>query len=383
MALIKCPECGNDVSDKAIKCPRCGYPLKQEEIKTVPEQKEDNFNSSEDSAFEVGEKKKKGTKKIGIYVGGALLLLVASVGSFVGKIANQPFAVNEMSLSKWKLTDSDTYSDYYKGFIESDQTKPFIAVIGNYKDKESKPDFYVYMEDGKGEFEAIENDDDDPSIKYLPVGYIPGNVVSDSDIEKITYDDNQYDDNYNDTSCMIYIDIEMKKKENGLLFVQIENDLNKKIKKNVEINIVDGKGEYSYYLRDLPLKSRGVTVKLIPQLFCKAESIKDGDYTVEEPFEVKKEGENLNKYVSYDGKEEMSFGNLENGLLLYTEKLVDGGREDERDKVYNRASVISKNKCEIETYIFSNKEDKILMPSYEINKIGYVKIEKYNTQRSQ
>lgn len=123
MALIKCPECGNDVSDKAIKCPRCGYPLKQEEIKTVPEQKEDNFNSSEDSAFEVGEKKKKGTKKIGIYVGGALLLLVASVGSFVGKIANQPFAVNEMSLSKWKLTDSDTYSDYYKGFIESDQTK--------------------------------------------------------------------------------------------------------------------------------------------------------------------------------------------------------------------------------------------------------------------
>ena len=25
MALIKCPECSNDVSDKAEKCPKCGY----------------------------------------------------------------------------------------------------------------------------------------------------------------------------------------------------------------------------------------------------------------------------------------------------------------------------------------------------------------------
>ena len=27
MALIKCPECGQDVSDKAIQCIHCGYPL--------------------------------------------------------------------------------------------------------------------------------------------------------------------------------------------------------------------------------------------------------------------------------------------------------------------------------------------------------------------
>ena len=27
MALIKCPECGQDVSDKAAQCPRCGYPI--------------------------------------------------------------------------------------------------------------------------------------------------------------------------------------------------------------------------------------------------------------------------------------------------------------------------------------------------------------------
>ena len=26
MALIKCPECGNSISDKAEKCPHCGMP---------------------------------------------------------------------------------------------------------------------------------------------------------------------------------------------------------------------------------------------------------------------------------------------------------------------------------------------------------------------
>ena len=27
MALIKCPECGRQVSDRAIECPGCGYPI--------------------------------------------------------------------------------------------------------------------------------------------------------------------------------------------------------------------------------------------------------------------------------------------------------------------------------------------------------------------
>ncbi len=27
MALIKCPECGKEVSDKAQNCPNCGYPI--------------------------------------------------------------------------------------------------------------------------------------------------------------------------------------------------------------------------------------------------------------------------------------------------------------------------------------------------------------------
>ena len=29
MALIKCPECGKDVSERASCCPNCGYPINE------------------------------------------------------------------------------------------------------------------------------------------------------------------------------------------------------------------------------------------------------------------------------------------------------------------------------------------------------------------
>ena len=32
MALTKCPECGGDVSDKAVACPHCGCPLNVQPI---------------------------------------------------------------------------------------------------------------------------------------------------------------------------------------------------------------------------------------------------------------------------------------------------------------------------------------------------------------
>lgn len=32
MSLVKCPECGNDVSSSATSCPKCGCPLKDSKV---------------------------------------------------------------------------------------------------------------------------------------------------------------------------------------------------------------------------------------------------------------------------------------------------------------------------------------------------------------
>ena len=41
MALITCPECGKQISDKAHACPNCGLPLSQDTQIIVPETKEE------------------------------------------------------------------------------------------------------------------------------------------------------------------------------------------------------------------------------------------------------------------------------------------------------------------------------------------------------
>lgn len=46
MALIQCPECGKDISDKATQCIHCGYPLNEHEItiKDIASLKADIYN---------------------------------------------------------------------------------------------------------------------------------------------------------------------------------------------------------------------------------------------------------------------------------------------------------------------------------------------------
>lgn len=47
MALIKCPECNHEVSDKAKTCPNCGYPILKLKIKKRKSRRKKNEESSE------------------------------------------------------------------------------------------------------------------------------------------------------------------------------------------------------------------------------------------------------------------------------------------------------------------------------------------------
>ena len=62
MALMKCPECGKEMSSTALSCPHCGAPNKQEQVK---------------------EESKKSNQLIST-IGGILMLCVALFGDNFG-----------------------------------------------------------------------------------------------------------------------------------------------------------------------------------------------------------------------------------------------------------------------------------------------------------
>ncbi len=70
MALIKCPECGKEISDKAKTCPNCGSPVLAEQPK------ENNVNSSSSS-------KPKKNSKLGVV---ALVLSILGCSFVIGVI---------------------------------------------------------------------------------------------------------------------------------------------------------------------------------------------------------------------------------------------------------------------------------------------------------
>ena len=47
MALIKCPECGREISDKAFSCPGCGYPYIQEEKERLDKIRQEKLREKE------------------------------------------------------------------------------------------------------------------------------------------------------------------------------------------------------------------------------------------------------------------------------------------------------------------------------------------------
>lgn len=80
MAMIKCSECGNKVSDKAEKCPKCGCPIK-DTLELIKEKEEKKKAKKEEKE----QKKKRLTKqqKTRIVVGAIILGLIIAVSVFL------------------------------------------------------------------------------------------------------------------------------------------------------------------------------------------------------------------------------------------------------------------------------------------------------------
>lgn len=378
MAFIQCPECEQSISDKATKCPKCGYPIKEyldsKAEETPPENSGDDSAGTEDFANIQKPPKQKSKKKIALIAAlvviAAALVAAVSLGIFKAKLS-----VEDITIGKWRLTDSSGYSDCYEGIITSAQKKPFVAVIGQYDDivqyddEESVPEF-AYVENGNGVFKTWVDSDEDPSIKYRPIGYLGGTPVDISDM-KVKYSDSGYydpqDENY--SYCIVTFNIEMNKDKDGLLIFDIVNETYNETYKNMVAVVVNGKAEYKYGAK-LPHKARGIDVSIEPKMFCESAAIKTEDYMIEEKYTATRHEGYYSD--SYSGRETLTFPNCTDGFVIYTQELKDGGNKDNRNVVQNLKIFLRDGECTLTTYDSADKDETILMPRYEFNIIGYV-----------
>ncbi len=383
MALIKCPECGQMISDKAESCPKCGY-----QMQDSPEKAEDGLSRAgaaearENKEIPVATEKhrtgyslkaaltsafgaKKSKKKTVIIIAG--IALVIFVVLFWLCMANSAPKVSEISISKWRLSDSYMYSDRYEGSVAADQKKPFVAVIGQY-DEESKTPQLVYMEEGAGTLKTLESKYDDPSVKYKAIGYLTGTKV-DAKSMTIKYKDRDYDDYSDQTSCDVDIEMDMRNNKTGLLLFDVVNQTNGDKDSNLIAVVVKGKTEYTYYA-ELPYKSRGIEISIEPKLFCESSPVKQDDYTVEKNYSAEKDERKYS--TSYSGKMEIAFDGKQDGFTLYTQELLEGGNKKDRNKVENLYKFVHDSECTFTTYDSVSSGETILMPKYDFHIVGYI-----------
>lgn len=352
MALIQCPECGQSISDRAANCPKCGCPIGQNTGAAVADVRQ-------------ARPLRTVKRKVLIPIIAVCAVLVA-VGIYFAVRGSGSVTVKDITISDWRLTDTSYFLDDYKGTVVSEQKKPFVAVIGQY-DAEATPRL-VYVEDGEGTFETMELQDDDPSIKYQPLGYITGTSVKENAVE-FTYKVEDYTDysTLSSTSCMITLELDMKTKNTGLLVLDIVDKANDTTKENAVVPIVHGKTRYTFY-EDIAYKARGAKISIVPKLFCKAKAIAEDDYAVEKVFTVIPDEDD----GSYSGEKILSFAGWDDGFVLYTKTLKEGGKKENRDVPTYVSTYLQDGECTLTTYDYSSTGEKILLPQYQFDVAGYM-----------
>ena len=362
MALIKCPECGQSISDRASKCPKCGYPIQEYLSSKAKEAQSENVNESsantECSADNQQAPTQTKSKKKLVFALIAIIVIGAAIGvAFNLNLFTSKTTVEDITISKWRLTGSTKDYDYYEATITSEQKKPFIAVIGTYDDKGDLA--FIYMEDGKGIYDATIHTGEDPTTERRPIGYMCGTRVDISDME-VSYEGHDYKDYIECTTCIITITIDMKHSKSGFLTFDIINETNNSTERNISALVINGKAEYTYYA-ELPYKTRGVDdidISVEPKMFFECSPVTEEDYVIEKAYKAEKhEGSYSN---SYSGEEILAFADCTDGYVFYTRELKEGGVKENRNIVETSVTVLHHGECTLWTYDSVDKDETIL-----------------------
>ena len=105
MALVKCPECGNEVSDRAVSCPKCGYPLEKKSSQSC-----EHNSATENNGDAVYAKTdvnniqpEKINKKIIIPV---IAIVAITIVFILSVMLKNKSSVNSIDIINWRMTNS-------------------------------------------------------------------------------------------------------------------------------------------------------------------------------------------------------------------------------------------------------------------------------------
>ncbi|MEE0784591.1 MAG: hypothetical protein U0M10_01440 [Oscillospiraceae bacterium] len=394
MALIKCPGCGRDISDRALSCPQCGYQMQEHltentQGENVEIQEEGGVEADVlDAAFaqdkcEIGAQmqstsKYKNRKHI-LIAAIAGIVLVSVIGAALGfglLLSNSE--VKDISIGKWCVEDFQGFDALrcYEITLKSKQKKPFVAVmewtIGT---TDSSMTQFVCMTKGKGKMMEIDSLDLDPTTNCRPIGYIDGVVVKKFDVDiECTEEYSDYSES-EATVCTVVINFNMANKKTGLLVFDINNlSINDRVgsagNSNIAVAVIDGKATYEYSAV-VPYGSRSNNFKVKPRMFCESREVTGKDFTIESAYKTKKTSSDSDVYF---GTETLAFGEWEDGVLLYTSRLLKGGELERRNVTEQEYTFIEDGECKIFTadITYDIDEDEALEPQYEFNYVGYI-----------
>lgn len=135
MALINCPECNNEISDKAVSCPICGYPISAVNTNTATDQLSNSDVGPSDNTPKI--KKQINIKKIGIISGISILCIII--------ISVVVIILNFQSI---QLNRANKY-------MENTQYTKAVKVLEKYKDDDDVKELYdkaLFMTTDEGKF---------------------------------------------------------------------------------------------------------------------------------------------------------------------------------------------------------------------------------------
>lgn len=121
MALIKCPECGKEISDKATSCPNCGCPINAETLKsnTIQDQKEKE-KAEEPYRQMARERKKPLSRKSKIVMIATPICVVAvCLGAFFGTAKIRAYNSAQKLFTAKKYSEAESEFASLEGYKDS------------------------------------------------------------------------------------------------------------------------------------------------------------------------------------------------------------------------------------------------------------------------